>query len=322
MKNPLQSLTFCLLTAAWINSPMFANVPTPEVSVPESASTKHLNEFSWYNEAPERLAIDSRLKHQSFFSQRNQTDVGYYLYLPEDYYKSTESGRRYPTIYMLHGGRPGAEYKGTGMFPFFQKGMADGFIPQCIYVIVNGGHLSHYDHQGSYGEQAFLELINHIDRTYRTISDRAGRVVKGGSQGGRGAARYIFKHPDLFATAISVAAGHQWENHISHNNGVESQYLTIDDPKNNTWDLARAYASRNEAPKVNLMIVIGAEDGNYESNETYHHFLEELEIPHTFEVVTDQGHGVQIDEGDIGLKMLQFLKQSLKLQGIGDRGFL
>src|SRR4051812_39755127 len=42
------------------------------------------------------------------------------------------------------------------------------------------------------------ELIPHIDKNYRTIASRKGRAVEGFSQGGRGAARYMFKYPKLY----------------------------------------------------------------------------------------------------------------------------
>ena len=71
-----------------------------------------------------------------------------------------------------------------------------GLILPAIFVFVNGGPVSHHDYPVSSrisklapakGNTAFVkELIPHIDKTYRTIAERKGRVLEGYSQGGRG----------------------------------------------------------------------------------------------------------------------------------------
>jgi S-formylglutathione hydrolase FrmB len=51
------------------------------------------------------------------------------------------------------------------------------------------------------------ELIPHIDRSYRTLASREGRLIEGFSMGGYGAARLGFKYPQLFAAISLIAAG-------------------------------------------------------------------------------------------------------------------
>ncbi len=274
--------------------------------------------FKWYNELPQDREADPSLQHLSFYSQANQADVGFYLYLPDGYYDEENRKNRYPTIYFLHGGRPGAEYKGLGRFPFMKDGIKRGLRPPVIYVIPNGGKLSHYDWGNAKGATAFLELVEHIDRAYRTIKDRRGRVLEGGSQGGRGVTRYLFRHPELFSSAIAMAPGHQWEKIISENNGIESEYLTIDDGSINTWDLAAGYAKRKDAPPIRFMNVIGDQDANYPGNLGFHEHLKKLGIEHEFVVVKGAGHGIDFSVDNVGDRILSFQTESFRQFGIID----
>ncbi len=284
---------------------------TLDLPVPQAAP-KDLSKFRWYNDTPEDVVGVEHLVHAHFYSEKNQASPGYYIYLPEGYSKPENRFQRYPVIYHLHGGRPGAEFKGIRRFHEMREAMLAGKLPKTIIVFPNGGKLSHYDHQGSFGEQAFLELVEHVDLTYRTIGNRSGRLLQGGSQGGRGVTRYIFKFPHLFSSAIATASGHQWEYAISQNNGRESEFLTIDDPNNNTWDLAKAYASDPSLPKIKLMIVIGDEDKNYKSNVAYYQMTQKLGIDSQLVVAKNAGHGLSFKLPELENSIFGFHREVLE----------
>lgn len=234
-------------------------------------------EFRWVNSLPE--GGPANLRHATFHSDANDAEVGYAIYLPPGYDDPAQAARRYPAVYVLHGGRPGGEHKMVFVAEFVDRAMREGKAPPMIYVFVNGGKLSHYDHEGSLGETAFIrELIPHVDRTYRTIGRRAGRGLEGFSQGGRGTARLMFKHPQLFASVAPMGGGHQYEKTIDENNGVESEAVHIDPPWNNTWELARRYAARTDAPKLNILVAVGTEDQNYQPNLDWMAHLDSLGI--------------------------------------------
>ncbi len=256
---------------------------------------ERLAPFKW-NHGGERQPPPG-LEHGTYFSEANEAEVGYYINLPLGYEDAANTGQRYPVVYFLHGGRPGAEYKSFGGYLNFNAMRAGKAMPPHIFVGVNGGRLSHYDYgDGALGVQAFLELVEHVDATYRTIVDRNGRALIGGSQGGRGVGRYLFRYADRFATGVSIAGGHQRELIISENDGDEQSGIVIPDGTNNVFDNARAYAERgNEVPPVNLMIVIGDEDGNYVGNLQWSIFLRELGINHELMVVPGTGHGIDFD---------------------------
>jgi len=244
-------------------------------------------EHSWINQFPEEDG--DGLLHQTYFSAIHKTNIGYTISLPKDYFKEENNDTRYPVIYCLHGGAPGNEsqilwYK-LLVKPIVEKSSA----PPMIYVWNNGGkHSSHYDFPqfNSYAESTFIkELIPHIDSTYRTIPERTARGLQGYSIGGRAAARYIFKYPELFNVSIAIAGGHQREKENSKTNGNNGEYQ----PKDNSWDLAKIYA-KNPKPPIKLFVFVGSKDMNYEANINWTSYLRKLKIHHSITIVEGVKH--------------------------------
>jgi enterochelin esterase-like enzyme len=263
-------------------------------------------EFHWVNPLP--ADAHPSLRHATYHSKVNDVEVGYVIYLPPGYEDAANASRRYPVIYWLHGGRPGSELKSTFIAPHLRKAMESGKVPPMIYVMVNGGCLSHYEHQGCLGETTFVsELIPHIDKTYRTIARREGRGLEGFSQGGRGTARIMFKHPQLFASAAPMGGGHQYERTISQNNGAESDSLTISPPTNNTWDLAADYAKkRMKKHPLPILVVVGTKDQNYQPNLDWMAHLDGLGIKYRKIILPDTPHSGREAYNQRGLDIMNF----------------
>lgn len=265
--------------------------------------------FEWTNDLP--AGTHHAVRHETFHSAKNDARVGYALLPPPRY--EADDGRRYPVLYYLHGGRPGGENKVVHLAGGMYAAMEAGKVAPMMVVFVNGGKLSHYDHEGSYGETAFVdELIPHIDGTHRTIARREARGVAGFSQGGRGTARIMFKHPELFAAAAPMGGGHQHEKRISENDGRESETLVISPPWNNTWHLAERYAARKDAPKMHILVVVGTEDQNYEANLEWSAHLEELGIEHRTEVLEGVPHSSRRVHEVYGVEILTFFADSFE----------
>src|SRR6185369_9525377 len=83
-------------------------------------------------------------------------------------------------------------------------------LPPAIVVAVNGMVNSFYcDWVGGdmpMESVIIKDLIPYIDRTYRTISQREGRLVQGYSMGGYGAGHLGLKYPEVFGS-VCVDAG-------------------------------------------------------------------------------------------------------------------
>jgi hypothetical protein len=113
----------------------------------------------------------------------------YRVYLPPDY---AASKQRYPVVYWLHGFETSAEQDGIN------REIA-AYVGQHPLIVVSTGPAE------TVGEFPLYlpELIDHVDRTLRTIADRDHRGVTGYSAGGFMALWLGGKFPDLLSSASS-----------------------------------------------------------------------------------------------------------------------
>jgi enterochelin esterase-like enzyme len=229
--------------------------------------------------------------HATFRSPSMGVDVGYYIYLPPGYETSRE---RYPVVYHLHGGRPGGENKSVRLAAYVDQAIRRGEIKPTIYVFPNGGPVSWYDMPEiprGQGESVFVnELVPHIDATYRTWGNRAGRALEGYSQGGRGTTRIMFKHPHLFLSVAPGGSGYGPEKHVQENNGYENDHLRFLPLGYNAWDLAKSYAGRKDAPALSILVWDGTECFNYAHNQQFSAYLKDLGIAHEFLAIPGVAH--------------------------------
>tara|TARA_Y100000385_G_scaffold122406_1_gene127216 strand:- start:881 stop:1831 length:951 start_codon:yes stop_codon:yes gene_type:complete len=265
--------------------------------------------FSWVNK-PSKEHKNLPIDHETFRSESMGTDVGYCIYLPPGYESTAGSGKRYPVVYYLHGGRPGSELKSVGLSALIDEAIRSKRIRPMIYVFVNGGPMSHYDYpqiKDGQGESVFIdELVPHVDTRYRTIASREGRGIEGFSQGGRGTTRIMFRHPELFCSAAPGGSGFATEKKISENDGHESDRIVFAEGYN-AYDTAREYAASEKQKKypLHILIHVGTEGFNYENNIAYMEFLEQLGV--TFEqlIVEDVPHSAKRlyeEKGDVLIK--------------------
>ena len=238
-------------------------------------------------------------------------EVGYCIYLPAQYAENKK--KRFPVVYYLHGGRPGSEIKSIKLVPWIHEAMKAGKVAPALYVFVNGGPVSHYNmgKKGQMGEDVFIkELIPHVDATYRTIPGREGRGLEGFSQGGRGTARIMFRHPHLFVSAAPGGGGHATEKRISEEGGRESDKLIFAEGYN-TWDLARKYAL-NPKPKLNILVHVGNKGFNYQNNLEWMEYLKQLKIPFDHLIIPDAPHSATKIYEKKGLEIMRFHAANFK----------
>ncbi len=269
-------------------------------------------EFSWVNKVSDRINVPEQLIHSTFISPSMDREVGYYIYIPDSYYKDLE--KEFRTVYYLHGGRPGNESRSVIITNVIHDLLSNSEIDPALYVFVNGGELSHYNskEKHSYGEDIFIkELIPHIDNTYRTLASRSGRGLEGFSQGGRGATRYMFKYPEIFSTVAAGGGSYEIEKLIQQNNGYE------DDPRgedenvyfvgegNDAWSLAKK-STETGAAYPNLLIWSGTEDPNYPSIEIYMNYLDKLDIEYDSLIVKGVDHNPFIFYEQSGEELIRF----------------
>jgi dipeptidyl aminopeptidase/acylaminoacyl peptidase len=267
--------------------------------------------FKWVNEVPKDIQADPVLIHGKFFSQANKNDVGYFIALPRRYDAPDAKGRRFPVIYYLHGGIQGSEGRAVQGYPRLSPMLTSENYPAAFMVMVNGGKPNYIDTADSKGETALIELIEHVDKTYRTVAAPAGRVVLGHSMGGRATGRIIFKRPDLIGTGVAMAGGYQREKTLSESGAASDGEFKVSDPTNNAFDNASVYAKRTGAPKVRLMVVIGNQDSNYVANLEWCAHLARLKIAHELIVVPGTGHFIDQKIQNTDRRVFDFIADSL-----------
>lgn len=124
-----------------------------------------------------------------------------------DGYKAGQQA--FPVLYLLHGG--------TGNFRDWLSKTPDKTLLhrladqyKLIIVTPDGDPTSYYfdsPHVKTSQFETFIsrELIDRIDKAYRTVRDRKGRLIAGLSMGGHGAMFIASRHPDLYAAAGSMS---------------------------------------------------------------------------------------------------------------------
>lgn len=129
----------------------------------------------------------------------------YNVYLPTGYAESPEV--RYPVMYLLHGNggvRNDWAVKGK-MQKTVDQLVKSGDIPPAIYIMPDANTNWYVDLKEKM-ETAFLQdLMPHVEKTYRTINSRDGRVIGGLSMGGYGALRMVLQYPEKFQAAALLS---------------------------------------------------------------------------------------------------------------------
>lgn len=126
--------------------------------------------------------------------------------LPAEYSKSKKA---YPVLYLLHGGSGGFR---DWLTKAPDEELVHSLVDQYKLIIVtpDAGSTSYYfdspfDPNSQYETFISTELIAKIDASYRTISNRKGRVIAGLSMGGHGAIYLATRHPQVFCAAGSMS---------------------------------------------------------------------------------------------------------------------
>ncbi len=140
----------------------------------------------------------------SHFSKVFQRTKPYRIFLPDGYHTS---GKRYPVIYYFHGN--------TGDHKLDIPGVMDLVNSNDVILVAWNGRSEDTDLRpyniGNHSnikyniqfKDYFPELVNHIDKTYRTIPERSARGTIGHSMGGIMSFFLAGKYPDLIGAAFS-----------------------------------------------------------------------------------------------------------------------
>jgi len=242
-----------------------------------------------------------RVTFRTFDSAIVGAKVSYHAYLPEAYSSSSD---RLPVVYWLHGTEGGV----AGIAPvtnFFDSAIRAERLPPLIVVFVNGlpRRLWADAKDGSSPVESVLvkELIPDVDRSFRTIASREGRILEGFSMGGYGAARIGFKFPHLFA-GISILAGGPLDLEFAGPRALRAPVLRaqlLNDVCSNDLNYfqaisplvtAQTASSLLRAQKTVIRQLVGTLDDTRYLNFEFHQQMKLLDIPHQYLDVPNVDH--------------------------------
>ena len=141
---------------------------------------------------------------QSFASPTLGYHWNYNVYLPDSY---GDGKKRYPVFYLLHsaGGDRDEWVKEGGIQETADEMMRRGDIPEAVIVMPSADTTWYVDRKENMETAIIRDLIPEVEKNFRVMTDRAGRVIGGASMGGYGALRFVLKYPEMFAAAALMS---------------------------------------------------------------------------------------------------------------------
>ncbi len=213
------------------------------------------------------------------------------VYLPAEY--DANPYKQYPVLYLLHGS--GGDENEWTIFgravQIMDNLIAQGKAEPMIVVMPNGhaemqaapgeSSLGYYkpfhfrDPEGKYVAN-FMEIVNFIDKNFRTIPEKCGRAIAGLSMGGGHSVNISRKYPNVFDYVGVFSAGgriHELDESVPENKA--------------TMDAVRTQIANGVSA---YWIGIGRDDFGFQGAKTYYEDLKALGMPNLSFRESDGAH--------------------------------
>jgi putative tributyrin esterase len=242
--------------------------------------------------------------------------------LPNSYAKGKIN---YPVLYLLHGAYGHfSDWLSSTPNKNTVKNLADQY--NIIIVMPEGETFSFYlnspVNKGSQFETYITEeVIQKIDKTYRTVNDRKGRVIAGLSMGGHGALYLSAKHPELFCAAGSMSGAVDMGSMLNRDSSAEvvKMMVPVFGVEGASQEVYASYAVLNmvekiKSNKLGLIIDCGVDDFLIETNRELHRRLVYGKVSHDY-TERPGGHTWEYWENALPYQVL-FFSKILKNNGV------
>jgi hypothetical protein len=163
------------------------------------------------------LFAQGKVEHKTFLAPSIQNNKGgedpnrkLVIYLPPGYEKSTE---RYPTLYYLHGYVTDADnaMQWQELNKLMDSAIASGKMRPMILVLPSsmtkyfGSFYTNSAVTGNWADYIGKDVVEYMDKNYRTIANRTGRGLFGLSMGGNGALKMAMLFADTFSAVYAMS---------------------------------------------------------------------------------------------------------------------
>jgi len=217
--------------------------------------------------------------------------------LPTDYAKS---GRRYPVLYLLHGG--GQDHTAFASRTWFAAQASRGMI----IVTPNAGESwyvnSVVDPKAKYEDFVVKDLVEFVDSRYRTVPSREGRAVAGVSMGAWGAMLLGLKHPQIFGAigAFSAPFGiSRQDPKMDMTSRTQQRFGVPDTPDRRERDPSTLATTIPLDSVPMLYLASGNQDLFVADNRAFVQRLTARKIPYEYREVSPLGHSWELSDGQI-----------------------
>jgi putative tributyrin esterase len=219
------------------------------------------------------------------------------ILLPASYSQST---RRYPVLYLLHGG--GQDHTAFASRSWFRT-MASR---ELIVVTPNVGDSwyvnSAADPKAKYEDFVSKDLVEFVDGHYRTVASREGRAVAGVSMGAWGAMLLGLKHPQLFQAvgAFSAPFGiSRQDPKMDMTSRTQQRFGVPDTPDRRERDPATIATTIPVESVPLLYLACGNQDLFVADNRAFVQRLTARKIPYEYREVSPLGHSWDLWDGQM-----------------------
>lgn len=214
--------------------------------------------------------------------------ISYRVILPVDYKNSNETSR-FSVIYLLHGL--------TGNFAnWTDKTSLAAYAASKRFIIVtpdgsNGWYADSVSAANDkYESYIVRELIPEIDKKFRTIAERRGRVIAGLSMGGYGAIKFGIKYPEMFSLVGSFsgalgATSFTEKNSGNIGKGIDAIFGPEASDTRKSNDIFAIVRDANPDKIKSIPFIYqscGTEDFLIQNNRDFLALLNEKKVPHEY----------------------------------------
>jgi S-formylglutathione hydrolase FrmB len=236
--------------------------------------------------------------------------------LPDSY---SRTKTLYPVLYLLHGGQ--GSFRDWLTLPP-DKTLLHRIADQYNIVIVTpeGGATSYYfdsplQKESQYETFIAKEVVSRIEKTYRVINEKRGRIIAGLSMGGHGAMYIAARHPEMYAAAGSMSGvmnidTKTWKVPEAFAKSRAENFARLlglpkDTLKPYTDFTIVGMTNKLKANDVKLIFDVGVDDFLIDTNRDLHRRLLANETPHDY-IERPGGHTWEYWQNALPYQMLFF----------------
>ena len=244
---------------------------------------------------------------ETFKSEAIGRDNEIGVYLPKDYDDPKNKDVKWPLVVWLHGlFEDHMRFHERGGAEVLDQCVGEGKLPPCVFVSANGGRTSMYFNRKDqrWEDLITVDLLEHLNKTYRVSDKREQRAIMGVSMGGMAALRIAFTKPELFGAvgAHSAAVFGEDPEQLPEMLKKRAKDFGLDEVFGNPiqkepWQKANPLSLANaaDAKALNTLRIYfdaGTDDryGFAVGNKSLHEALDKKGVSHTWRLIEGGGH--------------------------------